>query len=389
MSKFLRILNHILVLLIGGSLLVSCFDDDEVNDYNYNDLILTNLTFGTLPRVMHTTNKAGGDSTFMSTVSATNVYPFTIDQVNNVAYNLDSLPVGTKADKIIFSTFTVKDGSFAVKSLKTGQDTAYVVADTLDFSQGHREFQLFGVDGTSRRTYRVEVRIHQQKEDSVTWTKYGLDDFNQRLTPTHNPATEYDAAGLHFQLVPGEKILVAAEGGESADDVMDEADKQHLPTANVTWNSMATRADARIEEVFLYGTRGEGNAMAGKFWRRNVDLQGTMQFAWEYFPTAIDNLNPVPALRDAQLFTFDQGLLLVGVGTDNKIVIKHSADRGRTWKKHSALVLPANLKDLTVTSLRSIVDADNNLWLLIDENEVWRGRAHKVSWNEDQRQYVK
>lgn len=390
MSKFIRIVNYIVVLLLGGSLLVSCFNDPEVEEYNYNDLILTNVAFGTIPRVMHTKSKSGADSTFMSTVSATNVYPFTIDQVNNIAYNLDSLPVGTKADKIIFSTFTVKDGSFGVKSLKTGQDTAYVVADTLDFSQGYRDFQLFGLDGTSRRTYRVEVRIHQQKEDSVTWTKYGVDDFAQRLTPTHNPAMEYDAAGLHFQLVPGEKILVSAnDDADATDDAIEEADKQHLPTDHVAWADMVARVDDRIHEVYLYGTRGEGEAMAGKFWRRNIDTEGDMQFAWEYFPTVINNPNPVPALRDANLFIFDKGLLLVGVGTDNKICIKHSADRGRTWKAHTSLVLPSNLKDLTVTSLNSVVDADNNLWLLIDENEVWRGRAHKVSWNEDPRQFVK
>lgn len=390
MSKFIRIVNYIVVLLLTGSLLVSCFKDEEVEEYNYNDLILTNVTFGTIPRVMHTTSKSGADSTFMSTVSATNVYPFTIDHVNNMAYNLDSLPVGTKADKIIFSTFAVKDGSFGIKSLKTGQDTAYVVADTLDFSQGYRDFQLLGLDGTSRRTYRVEVRIHQQKEDSVTWTKYGIDDFTQRLTPSACPATEYDAAGLHFQLVPGEKILVAANAGADAtEDAVEEADKQHLPTDHVVWADMAARADDRIQEVYLYGTRGEGEAMAGKFWRRNVDTEGSMAFAWEYFPTVINNQNPVPTLRDANLFVYDKGLLLVGVGSDNKIVVKHSADRGRTWKAHSSLVLPTDLKDLTVTSLNSIVDADNNLWLLIDGNEVWRGRAHKVSWNEDPRQFVK
>lgn len=390
MSKIIRIVNYIVVLLLGGSLLVSCFNDAEVEEYNYNDLILTNVAFGTIPRIMHTTSKSGADSTFMSTVSATNVYPFTIDQVNNVAYNLDSLPVGSRADRIIFSTFAVKDGSFAIKSLKTGQDTAYVVADTLDFSQGYRDFQLFGLDGTSRRTYRVEVRIHQQKEDSVTWTKYGIDDFAAVAAQSNSATTKYAAAGLHFELVPGENILVAANEGEAGvDDAIETADKQHLPTDHLAWANMAARIDDRIQEVYLYGTRGEGDAMTGKFWRRNVDVEGEMQFAWEYFPTVIDNLNPVPALRDANLFVYDQGLLLVGIGKDNKIVLKHSADRGRTWKKHSALVLPSALTELTVTSLRSKVDEHNNLWLLIDENEVWRGRAHKVSWSEDPRQFVK
>lgn len=385
MSKYLL---HIIILLLGGSILVSCFDDGEAIEYNYNDLILTNVAFGTLPRTMHTKNKAGEDSTFQSSVSANTVYPFTIDQINNVAYNLDSLPVGTRADKIIFSAFAVKDGSFGIKSLTTGQDTAYAVADTLDFRQGYREFSLFGVDGTSRRTYRVEVRIHQQKEDSVTWSEHSLDDFAAHYVQPAGPETEYSAAGFCFSLVPGESILVKADGQEeSMEDAVNADDKQHLPTANVAWNNLPSRADANIEEVYLYGTRTEADTLAGKFWRRNISKNGTMEFAWDYYPTSIESVYPLPALRSARLFAYDKGLLLVGIDKNDKICVKYSLDRGRTWKKHTSLVLPTALSELTVTNLCSQVDADSNLWLLIDDTTVWRGRAHKVSWNDDQREY--
>lgn len=385
MSKYLL---HIIILLLGGSILVSCFDDGEAIEYNYNDLILTNVAFGTLPRTMHTKNKAGEDSTFQSSVSATNVYPFTIDHVNNVAYNLDSLPVGTRADKIIFSTFAVKDGSFAIKRLTADEDTVYVVADTLDFSQGYRDFSLFGIDGTSRRTYRVEVRIHQQKEDSVTWSQHSIEEFASHYVLPVEPATEYSAAGLSFTLVPGENILVkAADETESTEDAVKAEDKQHLPTANIAWYNMTSRVDNNIEEVYLYGTRVQADTLASKFWRRNVSTNGTLQFGWDYFTTSVDNVYPLPILREARLFAYDKGMLLVGIDRTDKICVKYSVDRGRTWKKHPSLVLPASLSDLTVSSLSSQVDADSNLWLLIDGTTVWRGRAHQVTWNEDKRKY--
>lgn len=390
MTQLSRLLSHILLLLIGGSLLTACFNDDEEVDYSgYNDLLLTNISFGTLPRIMHTTSKAGADSTYLSSVSATAGYPFSIDQINNVAYNLDSLPVGTRADKIIFSNFTVNGGSFTLKTLNGGKDTLYAVADTLDFSQGPREFNLYGADGTSRRTYRVEVRIHQQKPDSVTWTARSVDDFDDRYADAPKPSTTFEAAGHVFTLLPGEAITMADNAEtEAAPELIDEAEIKHLPTDNYVWATMTARSNNNIEEVYLYGTRGKDEDLAAKLWRRNVDVTGSKTFAWEFLPITAENTNPIPALHSANLFAFDKGLLLVGLDKEGMICLKFSNDRGRTWKAHSALVLPNTLKELKAEKLRSLIDADNNLWLLIDNASAWCGRAHIVGWTDDQREFV-
>lgn len=389
MTKLSRYLSHIIILLIGASFLTACFDDEEIDYSKYNDLVLTNISFGTLPRTMHTTTKTGKDSTYASTVSATTAYPFTIDQINNVAYNLDSLPVGTRADKIIFSTFTVNGGTFTIKTLTDNKDTLYAVTDTIDFSKGARDFRLFGTDGTSRRTYRVEVRIHQQKPDSVTWTERSIDDFNERYAVAQKPSTTFEAAGRFFTLIPGNSILMADNAeAEGTPDAIDEADVENLPTDNCVWATMTSRAVQNIQEVFLYGTCGENDNLKGKFWRRNIDLTGTRSFAWEFLPITLENRFPMPTLRSANLMPFDNGLLLVGIDKNSKISIKYSIDRGRTWKNHSALVLPADLKEVKAEKLKSLVDADNNLWLLIDDATVWRGRAHCVSWADDQRVFV-
>lgn len=386
MNLLHKVCRNIMLLLVGGAIFASCLGNDTLEAYDdYNDLVLTNIAFGTLPRVMHTTTKDGRDSTFTSTVTAKTAYPFTIDHLNNLVYNVDSLPVGVKANKIIFSNFTVKDGTFAVRMLNSEKDTIYAVADTLDFSQGYRDFNLYGADGTSKRTYRVEVRIHQQKPDSVTWDVHTRAEFDERTTALGLPATDYSAAGRLFRLVPGETILVGTEDSEpSTEDAIDAADKEHLPTDNVCWATTTSRVDRDIREVYLYGTRGEDKACQGKFWRRNISLNDALTFGWEYFPTTADNLNPVPALHCAALYPYDKGLLLVGLDANSKIVLKFSSDRGRTWCAHSSLVLPAELKALTVGTLSSALDADCNLWLLIDDDVVWRGRAHRVGWKEEQ-----
>lgn len=389
MIKLHRLLSNILILLIGGSICAACFNDEEVDVSNYNDLVLTNVAFGTLPRVMHTTTKAGKDSTYMSSVSATNPYPFTIDQINNVAYNLDSLPVGTRADKVIFSTFTVNGGTFTLQKLTDSKDTLYAVADTLDFSKGPREFHLYGTDGRSRRTYRVEVRIHQQKPDSVTWTPRTVDEFTERYAAAQKPSVSFAAAGHFFTLDPGKAILVADNSeAEPTPELIAEDDTENIPDGNYTWATMTSRADRGIEEVFLYGTRTQGETLKGKFWRRNIDVTGSKIFPWEYLPATAENRFAIPTLTNANLMPFDKGLLLVGLDAEKKISVKFSIDRGRTWKNHSALVLPQNLKEVKAEKLASFVDADNNLWLLIDDATVWRGRAHCVSWADDQREFV-
>lgn len=387
MSKALRILNYIAIVIVSGSVLTSCFDDPEYDEVNYNDLIISNIAFGTLPRLIHTVNKAGGDSTYNSTVSATSAYPFTIDQVNNIAYNLDSLPYGTRADKIIFSTFTIKDGSMTIKLLDSDKDTLYTAkSDTLDFSRGYREFNLYGLDGTSRRTYRVEVRIHQQMQDSLTWTPYTLEGWNSENVNLGATTADYSVAGSSFRMAEG-AILTKNADGEYVTDLFDAEDAPYLPTDNFAWISSPSRSSKSITEVLLYGTRVQAETLVSSVWRRNIDSNGIFTGGWEYFPATLENINPAPALRCATLLPYDKGYLLVGVNKDDKMEVKYSSDRGRTWRKHPYLVLSKALQDRTVTSLKAGVDAHSNLWLLIDEAEVWRGRAHSVDWNEDRRVY--
>lgn len=383
MNKNLRFLHSLIIVILAGCFMTSCFDDEEIDASKYNDLILSNISFGTLPRVMHTKAKNGNDSVYNTTLNAKTDYPFTIDHFTNTAYNVDSLPYGIKADKIIFSSFTVADGNMSLRTLNNDKDTIYAVADTLDFSQGYRLFNLYGIDGTSKRQYRVEVRIHKQKMDSLTWSQYTVDEFTSRKPVAKLPANEFEAVGHHFSVIDDAIYDNLSANGEPVAEELDDKG-ENLPNANFAWATMPSRAYDYIQEVILYGTRDAEDKSSSKLWRRNIDTTGIHKYIWEYLPSTVENLNPLPTLHDAGLYVYDEGLLLVGLNKDGKIIIKHSAEHGRTWKNHSVLVLPADLKDRSASSLESFVDADSNLWLLIDGNEVWRGRAHRVAWNKEQ-----
>lgn len=388
MSKTLRYLPTLLAILLGASLVSSCFDDEEYDITRNNDLIVSNVAFGTLPRLLHTKGVSGADSIVRSTVDAKTTYPLTIDHVGNRIFNADSLPYGIPADKIIFSAFTVADGTMTLVVPGTEKDTLYQTADTLDFSQGYRDFNLYGIDGTSRRKYRVEVRIHQQKDDSLTWTPYTTEEFWAHKPQSNSQSPTFSTAGFTFRL-ESDGISVSTDGTDFRPEVISDDDKDCLPTADVNWARRTSPVDEAIEEVFLYGTRNDDDNLTAHFWRRNIDTKGQFSYEWEYMPIVADNFNRLRPLHHAMMTNYDKGLILVGIDAEGKVAIKYSADYGRTWKNHSTLILKEPLKSLKPETLEAYVDADSNLWILVDGKDAWRGRAHKVGWNVEQHTFTK
>lgn len=387
MFKKLRAFHTLVVLLISGSLFTSCLFDSEETDYTlYNDCILSAISFGTIPRTVHTINATTGkDSTYQSTVAAGSVYPFTIDQINNIAYNLDSLPYGCDASRIIFETFKVSEGTAVIRKMTADEDTLYSLTDTLDFSRGSRQFTLYGYDKSPRK-YTVEVRIHQESEDALIWNHWSYDDWTNKNFTSNSGLADYEISPYHFRLENG-KLMVSTDGENYAEDSVPADDLTELPTSNFAWASSKTRVSNDNVEVLLYGTVNEGDALSSRMWRRVIDLTGRYTYSWDYLVASEENKYPAAVLRDASLLPYDQGYLLVGIDESNKISVKYSKDGGRIWKDHEYLVLPEDLEDVTVSSLKAAVDENSNLWLLLDGKEVWVGRSCKVGWAENQKAF--
>lgn len=82
--------HYILVFLAACMLLMtSCLSDDETTVTYYDDAAITSFSLGTLSRTLHTTNAAGKDSTYTTTVDCS-TYTFVINQQLGIIYNLDS-----------------------------------------------------------------------------------------------------------------------------------------------------------------------------------------------------------------------------------------------------------------------------------------------------------
>ena len=92
---------------------------------------------------------------------------FSIDQLNNYIFNKDSLPVG--ADTII-NKITFKN-IITTNAWVYHADTLFnYLNDSVDLRSPF-ELTVKSMDGEHERTYQLDVRVHRQDPDSLTWKK--------------------------------------------------------------------------------------------------------------------------------------------------------------------------------------------------------------------------
>lgn len=157
----------LLILFAVMTMMTSCLSDSKNEVTYYDDAAVTSFTLGTLKRTIHTTTKAGADSTYESTVDCSS-YPFVINHELGLIYNVDSLPVNTHADKALINV-TTKNGGYAyLKKLDNDSLTFIQSTDSIDFSKP-RTLRVYANNGEWYREYKVEVRVHTESADSLYW----------------------------------------------------------------------------------------------------------------------------------------------------------------------------------------------------------------------------
>lgn len=95
---------------------------------------------------------------------------FTIDQLANEVFNLDSMPVGTKMEKALCTmTYGPAVTGVRVYQEASGDTIDWNSEDSIDFSKPVR-FIMY--TGTATRNYDAWVNIHAQVPDSMSWSLY-------------------------------------------------------------------------------------------------------------------------------------------------------------------------------------------------------------------------
>lgn len=98
---------------------------------------------------------------------------FTIDQLNGLIFNKDSLPYETQVQKVKCTlTYVVGVSGVGVRQEAVGDTTIWWNGtDSLDFSQPVH-FTTTAYDGLTTKNYKAWVNIHQEIPELMVWERY-------------------------------------------------------------------------------------------------------------------------------------------------------------------------------------------------------------------------
>ena len=96
---------------------------------------------------------------------------FTIDQINGLIYNKDSMPYGTEINWKVICNIKPEVGFSAIEVFQaaTGDSATWNSTDSLDF-RDYVRFDVFSPDEKSTKRYYAQLNIHQQIPDSMAWS---------------------------------------------------------------------------------------------------------------------------------------------------------------------------------------------------------------------------
>lgn len=161
MTKFLPI-YLMLALLVTGAVSTSC-NSDSKEKYSYSDPMRNS--------VMVSAFNLKADDSILTNLDS--VY-FTIDLEHSRIFNADSLPVGTKVDRLIpvITIPACRKAEITMPS-STGADTTvnYLTnsTDSIDFSRGYVKLHVVSIDEEVECTYTIYVNVHNMAPDSLAW----------------------------------------------------------------------------------------------------------------------------------------------------------------------------------------------------------------------------
>ena len=101
---------------------------------------------------------------------------FAIDVKNRMIYNPDSLPKGTKINRLVanISYDPTSKGEIKITGAQTMRDTTYSYdtqsSDSIDFT-GNVFITITAGDGITTKQYRIKVNVHNMKPDSLYWNQ--------------------------------------------------------------------------------------------------------------------------------------------------------------------------------------------------------------------------
>lgn len=352
----------------------SCLSSDELDVTYYNDAAITNFYITSADVEYHTTSSKGEDSTYIKANTDVASIKFRIDHYNGKIYNVDSLPYGTDAKKLLCSYSVKSNGMVGIRSLENDTVWNYLTTtDSLDFTNP-RVVRVFAYnDRQLTRDYTVEVNVKKVSDDSGIWVKknnvtlpqWVMDDNavgygnamaainGGRLTYTNADGVtteEYSAEGIAKLLAMNtqelyaysadNKVMVSRDHGATwtADTFDETLDAQ--PVAALSVHRLGV--SGVFHTVMLADPQTDDADRKLQTWMKTI-IDGNGQWIGQ----TGDREYNLPVLGEITLAAANSGMFFV-TGRDNETGeyedIYVSRDGGLTWKADSQYELPDAVK---------------------------------------------
>lgn len=344
MGKILKLVG----ILAGVVMTVtSCLNSDDTKITFYNDAVITNFYIATAEVEKHTTSSTGEDSVYTTTNTDVAKITFQIDHYNGRIYNLDSLPYGTNAAKLLCSYSTKSNGMLAIRNLETeeeedGEEWKYFsMTDSIDFTVP-RTVKVFAYnDNEITREYTIEVNVKQIPEMAMVWQNVGTLD---ELAAMQNARL----------LACGDNVVLLASDGNSTTIYRNNDNEFEKVTNKGAANLYANAATYGNSMAMLNGT--------------NIEYMQNGMTTTETYPA--DGIRQLLAMSRSHIYAMDN---------NGRIVI--SKDHGATWQEDvlddDASLLPdQGLAAISVPYLRD-KNVDNTV--LIGTSST-KEQDYMVSW---------
>jgi hypothetical protein len=135
-------------------------------------------------------------------VPGLNSVRFTIDQLNGLIFNMDSMAYGTEVELVLCN---ITFASYAINAAITPEaqpDTTFswVEKDSVNFSKPIK-IVVTAVDGVSTKTYTAKINIHQVEPDSLPWERYADNPIPETIREQKVITHSYNNEDVYFMYV--------------------------------------------------------------------------------------------------------------------------------------------------------------------------------------------
>ena len=260
-------------VLLAGTVLTSCLGEPEEITPSTRTII-TSCSFGS-DITAYTSNIVRNDKGEQVEVKDTTTYsassyPFEIDQLACLIYTKDSLPVGSKIDKMPITISSA--GAYATRLVKDKDgnevDTVWASTDSLDL-RNPVKIKVYASDQITTRTYTISVKVHKVDPDSLAWNMASTSFSGGKVT------------GKQKSIILHDDIITYAE---TSDGVKAYYTNYKAATVQTAENSITGIANPNIlsayvfnGKVFMTATDGKlYNSSNGKDWTE-VSSDGNMK----------------------------------------------------------------------------------------------------------------